>query len=85
MERRRFFKLIVGACVASVINIRLKEPLEIDQFNNFGLRTLTYSNYEFTNRRRIFYQYPNGALPLMGLLSMIPNNDRDTFDWFESR
>ncbi len=72
MERRKFLSLLAGAFVAATINIRLKEPLEIEQVNPLGLRTHLYDSYDVSNfRRRLFYQYPNGAAPLTGLLSMI--------------
>ena len=47
------------------------------------------ANWRFKDiRRTVFYNYPNGALPLLGLLSMM-ETDRETndpeFDWFEDR
>lgn len=41
-------------------------------------------------RRKVFYQYPNGAAPLMGLLSMMDNSedgetDKPEFGWWEQR
>ena len=39
------------------------------------------------SRRKIFYQFPTGAAPLMGLLSMLPSEDTDKpeFGWWERR
>lgn len=55
----------------------------------FGLAsTETIKDYKSLNsRRKIFYQYPNGAAPLMGLLSMLPSEDTDKpeFGWWERR
>lgn len=41
-------------------------------------------------RRRVFYQYPNGSAPLMGLLSLVDEaeegaTDKPTFGWNEQR
>lgn len=38
-------------------------------------------------RRKVFYQYPNGAAPLMGLLSMMDeeSSDKAEFGWEEER
>lgn len=41
-------------------------------------------------RRRVFYQYPNGAAPLMGLLSLVDDDedgetDKPEFGWREDR
>lgn len=54
-----------------------------------GLTTVeTDANWRFKNiRRRVFYQYPNGKMPLVGLLSLMgeePTNDPE-FKWFEKR
>ena len=40
-----------------------------------------------TNRRRVFYTYPNGAAPLVGLLSVMDDEvtDAPTFGWWEQR
>lgn len=40
-----------------------------------------------TNRRRVFYTYPNGAAPLVGLLSVMEDEvtDAPTFGWWEQR
>jgi hypothetical protein len=40
-----------------------------------------------TNRRRVFYTYPNGAAPLVGLLSIMEDEvtDAPTFGWWEQR
>lgn len=55
----------------------------------FGLlSTETVSDYQSLNaRRKVFYQYPNGAAPLMGLLSMMPTieTDKPEFGWWEER
>lgn len=55
----------------------------------FGLlSTETVSDYKSLNsRRKIFYQYPQGAAPLMGLLSMLPSEETDKaeFGWWERR
>lgn len=39
------------------------------------------------SRRRVFYQYPNGAAPLTGLLSLMETEevDKPEFGWFEKR
>lgn len=55
----------------------------------FGLvstETLSSSRSRI-NRRKIFYQFPTGAAPLMGLLSMLPEegSDKDEFGWWERR
>jgi len=56
----------------------------------FGL--ITSSELEATQsnnvRRKIFYQYPQGAFPLMGLLSLTENaeeTDKQSFGWNEDR
>lgn len=55
----------------------------------FGLlSTTSVSDYKSLNsRRKIFLQYPTGAAPLMGLLSMLPTEETDKveFGWFERR
>lgn len=55
----------------------------------FGLlATNTLTPYRSMNsRRKIFYQFPTGAAPLMGLLSMLPQEDTDKseFGWWERR
>ena len=55
----------------------------------FGLlSTQTTAAYQSLNsRRKIFYQFPSGAAPLMGLLSMLPSEDTDkvNFGWWERR
>lgn len=46
------------------------------------------SRYSETARRSVFYQYPNGAFPLMGLLSLMEEGegtDKPTFGWWEDR
>jgi len=52
------------------------------------LSTEDFSAQRFTSiRRSVFYQYPNGAAPLLGLLSMLDGevlNDPE-FKWFEDR
>jgi len=50
----------------------------------------TYRSNNFvaaSDRRRVFYEYPNGAAPLIGLLSMMEeeNTDNSQFGWFEKR
>lgn len=55
----------------------------------FGLLgTEAFSSERFTSiRRAVFYQYPNGAAPLLGLLSMLDGevlNDPE-FSWYEDR
>lgn len=56
----------------------------------FGL--LQSSQLEATQsnnaRRMVFFQYPQGAFPLMGLLSMMEDDeetDKNTFQWYEYR
>lgn len=55
----------------------------------FGLTsTETSAPYKSLNsRRKIFYQYPTGAMPIMGLLSMFPSEETDKpeFGWWERR
>src|SRR5215831_9322380 len=55
----------------------------------FGLlSTTTTASYQSLNsRRKIFYQFPTGAAPLMGLLSMLPSEETDkvNFGWWERR
>lgn len=50
--------------------------------------TESVSSQRWTNiRRRVFYEYPNGAAPLIGLLSMIKDeevNDPE-YSWWEKR
>jgi hypothetical protein len=52
------------------------------------LSTEDFSSERFTSiRRSVFYQYPNGAAPLLGLLSMLDGevlNDPE-FSWYEDR
>lgn len=46
------------------------------------------SKYSLNARRRVFYQYPNGAAPLMGLLSLMDTEETDkaqNFGWNEDR
>lgn len=40
-----------------------------------------------SHRRQVFYYYPNGAAPLMGLLSLMKDEpvDDPTFNWYEKR
>lgn len=50
--------------------------------------TEDYAANRFKNpRRKIFYDYPNGAAPLTGLLSLMDEEDSDDpeFSWFEKR
>src|SRR5215468_5801044 len=55
----------------------------------FGLlQTGALASYRsLTSRRKIFYQFPTGAAPLMGLLSFLPSEDTDKpeFGWWERR
>lgn len=55
----------------------------------FGLTsTETQSAYKSLNsRRKIFYQFPTGAMPIMGVLSMLPTEETDKveFGWWERR
>jgi hypothetical protein len=43
--------------------------------------------YSLNDRRQIFHQYPNGAAPLTGLLSLMDDEATDSpdFGWFEKR
>jgi hypothetical protein len=43
--------------------------------------------WSLNSRRKVFYQYPTGAAPLMGLLSLLPSEDtdKDQFGWWEQR
>jgi len=56
----------------------------------FGLMTTEQfkSEYSLSARRRVFYQYPNGAAPLTGLLSLMDTEEVDKaedFGWVEQR
>lgn len=56
----------------------------------FGLMTSTTLDSTKSNnsRRRVFYQYPNGKFPLMGLLSLMDEAeqlDKRDFGWWEKR
>lgn len=55
----------------------------------FGLiSTETSANYKSLNsRRKIFYQYPTGAMPIMGILSMLATEETANveFGWWERR
>jgi hypothetical protein len=47
----------------------------------------TQAYWSLNSRRKVFYQYPTGAAPLMGLLSLLPSEDtdKDQFGWWEQR
>lgn len=52
------------------------------------LSTESFSSERFKNyRRAVFYQYPNGAAPLTGILSLMDSEDTDDpeFNWYEKR
>lgn len=52
------------------------------------LNTETFESDRFKNvRRAVFYQYPAGAAPLTGLLSLMKSEETDDpeFKWFEKR
>lgn len=55
----------------------------------FGLVSTTteVGNLSLKSRRKIFWQFPSGAAPLMGLLSFLPSEDTDKveFGWWERR
>lgn len=55
----------------------------------FGMYTTdtANSNASLRSRRKIFWQYPSGAAPLMGLLSYLPSEETDKveFGQFERR
>lgn len=55
----------------------------------FGLlSTETVDDYwSLNSRRKVFNQFPNGAAPLMGLLSLLPSEETDKpeFGWWERR
>jgi hypothetical protein len=55
----------------------------------FGLlSTDTVKDFKSLNsRRKVFYQYPTGAAPFMGLLSLLPSEETDKpeFGWWERR
>lgn len=55
----------------------------------FGMFTTdnTVNNRSLKSRRKIFWQYPSGAAPLMGLLSYLPSEETDKveFGQFERR
>lgn len=44
-------------------------------------------NFSLNSRRRVFYQYPNGGAPLLGLLSLMETEETDKaeFGWWEDR
>ena len=44
-------------------------------------------SFSLNSRRRVFYQYPNGAAPLLGLLSLMETEETDKaeFGWYEDR
>ena len=57
---------------------------------SFGLLSTEITRpYESINsRRKIFWQFPQGAAQLMGLLSLLPNSeetDKSLFGWWERR
>lgn len=45
------------------------------------------NEFSLNSRRRVFYQYPNGAAPLLGLLSLMETEETDKaeFGWHEDR
>ena len=52
------------------------------------LSTESVSGQRWTNiRRRVFYQYPNGSAPLIGLLSMMKEEETNDpeYSWWEKR
>jgi hypothetical protein len=52
------------------------------------LDTEKFASQRFTNiRRSVFYFYPNGAAPLMGMLSLLKEEDTNDprFSWWEKR
>lgn len=52
------------------------------------LGTEALASERFTNiRREVFYQYPNGAAPLCGLLTMLEDEETNDpeFTWYEKR
>lgn len=55
----------------------------------FGLMTTSQLDAykSLNNRRRIFYQFPNGAAPLTGILSLMDSEETDKpeFGWYEDR
>src|ERR1700722_169313 len=57
---------------------------------SFGLLSTEVTRpYESINsRRKIYWQFPQGAAQLMGLLSLLPNSeetDKSLFGWWERR
>ena len=56
---------------------------------SFGiLQSGAVSAYKsLSSRRKVFYQFPTGAAPLMGFLSYLPSEDTDKpeFGWWERR
>src|SRR5580698_6883988 len=57
---------------------------------SFGLLSTEVTRaYESINsRRKVYWQFPQGAAQLMGLLSMLPNSeetDKALFGWWERR
>jgi Family of unknown function (DUF5309) len=57
---------------------------------SFGLVSTTITSPDRSNnkRRKIYWQFPQGAAQLMGLLSLLPNaeeTDKPEFGWFERR
>jgi hypothetical protein len=52
------------------------------------LNTESFSSQRFTNiRQKVFYFYPNGAAPLIGLLSILKTEESNDqkFSWYEKR
>lgn len=79
MNRRSFFAKLAGAFVAVAVTTRLKVPEVVVQEEFPTLRSVWYTN------RRTFYQYPNGASPLVGLLALMDNEPTNPkFNWWQS-
>jgi len=55
----------------------------------FGLvSTENTDDYQsFNARRKVFYQFPTGAMPIMGIMSLLATEETDKpeFGWWEKR
>lgn len=65
-------------------------PVRKQNYMSFGLLSTEVTRaYESINsRRKIYWQFPQGAAQLMGLLSLLPNSeetDKSLFGWWERR
>lgn len=70
MNRRGFLAKFVGGLAATVLFAKIE--LEEVKGKFLGINTTEeVGNYWSTNtRRKVFYEYPNGMSPLLGLLEL---------------